>query len=49
MSETEDLVASLFPKLFSAILLRMGSSLGVKPPPQDQKVKRKDLQLQPMR
>eukprot|EP00795_Rhopilema_esculentum_P001016 gene1016-15340_t len=46
--ETEDLVATLFPKLFSAILLRMGSCLNVKPPLPDQKKSQKQVQLQPL-
>lgn len=46
--ETEDLVAALFPKLFSAILLRMGSCVGVRPPTQEQKKGAKQAQLQPL-
>jgi len=48
VSETEDLVTTMFPKLFSAILLRMGSCLGVKPPVQEQKKASKQTQPQPL-
>eukprot|EP00794_Sanderia_malayensis_P004075 gene4075-4629_t len=46
--ETDEIVSRNFPKLFSAMLLRIGSCVGVKPLSAEQKPKRKDSQMLPL-